>query len=91
MAGYKEISMIQETGRHPMKEEDELDVGVRGEASAIYMLDKKERRLTIEVLKRTLETEAGRKFVEKRFGKEGLKTALGLLNQMGVRISQGQV
>ena len=74
-----------------MKEENESDVGVRGETGQIYMLNKQERRLTIEILKRTLESEPGREFLEERFGKEGLKTALGLLNQMGVRISQGQV
>jgi hypothetical protein len=54
------------------------------------MLNKKERRLTIEVLKRTLESEVGREFLEKRFGKEGLKIALGLLSQMGVQITQQQ-
>jgi hypothetical protein len=73
-----------------MKEEDESDVGVRGETGELYMLNKKERRLTIEVLKRTLESEVGREFVEKRFGKEGLKIALGLLSQMGVQITQQQ-
>ena len=73
-----------------MKEEDESDVGIRGKTGALYLLTKKERRLTIEVLKRTLETEMGREFVEKRFGKEGLKTALSLLNQMGVKIGQQQ-
>jgi len=73
-----------------MKVEDESDVGVRGETGELYMLNKKERRLTIEVLKRTLESEVGREFVEKRFGKEGLKIALGLLSQMGVQITQQQ-
>ena len=73
-----------------MKEEDKSDVGVRGETGELYMLNKIERRLTIEVLKRTLESEVGREFVEKRFGKEGLKTALGLLSQMGVQITQQQ-
>ena len=73
-----------------MKEENESDVGVRGEKGEIYMLNKQERRLTIEILKRTLESEPGREFLEKRFGKEGLKTARGLLDQMGVQISQQQ-
>jgi hypothetical protein len=73
-----------------MKEEDKSDVGVRGEMGELYMLNKKERRLTIEVLKRTLESEVGREFLEKRFGKEGLKIALGLLSQMGVQITQQQ-
>jgi len=73
-----------------MKEEDESGVGVRGETGELYMLNKKERRLTIEVLKRTLESEVGREFLEKRFGKEGLKIALGPLSQMGVQITQQQ-
>ena len=68
----------------------ESDVGVRGETGELYMLNKKERRLTIEVLKRTLESDVGREFLEKRFGKEGLKIALGLLIQMGVQITQQQ-
>ncbi len=73
-----------------MKQENQSDVGIRGQTGELYMLSKKERRLTIEVLKRTLESEVGREFLEKRFGKEGLKTALGLLNQMGVQITQQQ-
>jgi hypothetical protein len=71
-----------------MKEGNESDFGVRGETGELYMLNKKERRLMVEILKRTLETEVGREFLEKRFGKEGLKTALGLLSQMGVQIIQ---
>jgi hypothetical protein len=37
-----EIFMIQESRRHPMKDEDESDVGVRGQTGELYMLDKKE-------------------------------------------------
>jgi hypothetical protein len=48
--------------------------------------------LTIEILKMTLATAAGREFVVERFGKEGLKTAAGLLEEMGLQINtqQGQ-
>ena len=88
--GVREIFMIQESRRPLMNEEEESDVGVRGETGELYLLDKKERRLTIEVLKRTLASEVGRRFLEGRFGKEGLKTALGLLNQMGVQIREQQ-
>jgi dihydrodipicolinate synthase/N-acetylneuraminate lyase len=64
--------------------------GIRGETGEIYMLTKKERILTIEVLKMALATAAGRQFLTERFGKEGLKTAAGLLEEMGVQIHQHQ-
>ena len=43
-----------------MKKKDQSDVGIRGETGELYMLNKKERILTIEVLKRILATAAGR-------------------------------
>jgi len=52
------------------------------------MLNKKERTLTREVLKRTLATAAGREFVVERFGKEGLKLATSLLEEMGVEVEK---
>ena len=73
-----------------MKKEDQSDVGIRGETGELYMLNKKERRLTIEILKVTLATAAGRQFLVERFGKEGLKVAVTLLEEMGVQISQTQ-
>jgi len=54
------------------------------------MLNKKERILTIEVLKRILATADGREFVVGRFGEDGLKVATTLLAQMGVQISKQQ-
>lgn len=54
------------------------------------MLNKKERVLTMEVLKLTLATEAGREFLLERFGKEGIKTATGLLEGMGIQVSRHQ-
>jgi len=54
------------------------------------MLNKKERLLTIEILKLTLATPAGREFLVERFGKQGLKSAAGLLEEMGVQINQAQ-
>jgi hypothetical protein len=54
------------------------------------MLNKKERVLTIEVLKMTLATEAGRKFLLERFGKQGLKIAVSLLEEMGVQVRPTQ-
>jgi hypothetical protein len=52
------------------------------------MRTKKERILTIETLKLTLATASGRVFLIERFGKGGLKTAAGLLEKMGVEISE---
>ncbi len=75
-----------------MKKNDQPEFGIRSETGEIYMLNKKERILTIEILKMTLATAAGREFVAERFGKEGLKTAVGLLQEMGLQINtqQGQ-
>ena len=68
-----------------MKTEDQSDVGIRGETGELYMLNKNERILTIEVLKLTLAAPAGREFLVERFGKEGLKMAATLLEEMGVQ------
>jgi hypothetical protein len=73
-----------------LKENNESEFGIRGENGEIYMLNKEERLLTIEILKMTLATAAGREFLVERFGKEGLKTAADLLAEMGVQISQNQ-
>jgi len=57
------------------------------------MLDKKERILTIEVLKLALATPAGIEFLVERFGKEGLKIAATLLEEMGAEAEKpkGQI
>jgi hypothetical protein len=73
-----------------MKNKNEAEFGIRRETGELYMLNKKERVLTIEVLKMTLATAAGREFLLERFGKQGLKTAVSLLEEMGVQISQEQ-
>jgi len=71
-----------------VKKSNQSEFGIRSETGEIYMLTKKERILTIEILKMTLATETGREFLIERFGKEGLKTAAGLLEEMGVQISE---
>lgn len=73
-----------------MKKNNQSEFGIRSETGEIYMLTKKERILTIEILKLTLATAAGRGFLIERFGKEGLKIAAGLLEEMGVQISRDQ-
>ena len=73
-----------------MKQGDQAELGARRETAEIYMLSKKERVLTIEILKLTLATPAGRGFLVERFGKEGLKAAAGLLGEMGIQINQAQ-
>ena len=71
-----------------MKNNDQSKIGIRSETGQIYLLTKKERILTIEILKLTLATTAGREFVAERFGNDGLKVAVGLLEEMGVQISE---
>jgi len=71
-----------------VKKNNQGEFGIRSETGELYMLNKKERVLTIEVLKMTLATEAGREFLLERFGKEGLKIAVSLLKDMGVEITQ---
>jgi hypothetical protein len=71
-----------------VKKNNESEFGIRSETGEVYMLNKKERMLTIEILGLTLATAAGREFLIERFGKEGLKTAECLLEEMGVQISK---
>jgi len=71
-----------------VKEDNESDFGIRSKTGEIYMLTKKERILTIEILKMTLATETGREFLIERFGQERLKTAAALLEEMGVPTSK---
>jgi hypothetical protein len=73
-----------------MKKNNYSEFGIRSETGEIYMLTKKERILTIEILKLTLASAAGREFVVERFGKEGIKTATGLLEEMGIQIAKQQ-
>ena len=73
-----------------MKNNNQSEIGIRSETGEIYLLTKKERILTIEILKLTLASASGREFVVERFGKDGLKVAVGLLEEMGVQISQDQ-
>jgi hypothetical protein len=71
-----------------VKNNNQSEIGIRSETGEIYLLTKKERILTIEILKLTLATSAGRNFLVERFGKDGLKVAVGLLEEMGVQISE---
>jgi hypothetical protein len=71
-----------------LKKNNESEFGIRSETGEIYMLTKKERLLTVEILKLTLATVAGREFLVERFGKEGLKTAVGLLEEMGIQVGR---
>jgi hypothetical protein len=73
-----------------VKKKDQSEFGIRRETGELYMLNKQERILMIEVLKMTLATEGGREFVVELFGKEGLKIAADLLEQMGIPITKQQ-
>ena len=73
-----------------MKKNNHSEFGIRSETGQIYLLTKQERILTIEILEIALGTAAGRGFLVERFGKEGIKTATSLLEEMGVQISEPQ-
>jgi hypothetical protein len=74
--------------RRLAKKSNQCEFVIRSETGELYLLNKQESVLTIEVLKMTLATEAGRGFLLERFGKEGLKIAVSLLEEMGVQIIQ---
>jgi len=69
-----------------VKKENQTGFGIRSKTGELYLLNKKERVLTIEVLRMTMATEAGREFLLERFGKEGPRIAVNLLKEMGVQI-----
>jgi hypothetical protein len=73
-----------------MEKDNHSEFGIREGTGELYMLNKKERTLTLEVLKLTLATPSGREFLVKRFGKEGLKIAATLLEEMGVEVGKPQ-
>jgi hypothetical protein len=73
-----------------VKKNNESEFAIRKETGEIYLLNKQERILTTEILRMTLATETGREFLIERFGKEGLKTATGLLDEMGVQVGRKQ-
>jgi len=73
-----------------VKEENQIEVGLKSEGGELYMLSKKERILLRLVLGKALESAAGRAFVEERFGKEGLALAKNFLKELGVEIKNPQ-
>ena len=70
------------------EEDEELEVTFSAETGELYLLDKKERILVREVLRLSLTTPSGKKVLEERFGKEGFKIAVSLLEQMGVTVEK---
>jgi hypothetical protein len=75
-------------GGQRVKKANEFEFGIRRETGELYLLNKQERVLTIEVLKMALAIEGGREFLLERFGKEGIKMAVSLLREMGVETTQ---
>jgi hypothetical protein len=73
-----------------MKRNNESEFAIKSQTGEIYLLNKKERILTTEILKMTLATETGREFLMERFGKGGLRIAADLLEEMGVQLNQSQ-
>lgn len=71
-----------------MKRKDQSEFGFRSETGELYLLNKQERVLTIEVLKMALATEGGREFLLEQFGQGGVEMAVSLLREMGVETTQ---
>ena len=61
-------------------------VSFRADTGELFSLNKKERKLVKEVLRLSLATPSGRKRLLDRFGEEGFRIAISLLEQMGVRL-----
>ena len=76
---------------YQMNEKNEKSVfGSRAEIGELYMLDKKERILMREVLKWILTSTSNRELVVRRFGEEGFKVAVSLLEKLGVKLKKPQ-
>ena len=75
-------------GGNRVKKNNEFNFVNRRKTGELYLLNKQERALTIEVVKMALATEGGREFLVERFGKEGVKMAVSLLRDMGVDTTQ---
>jgi len=68
------------------EQNEEPEVSFRADTGELYSLGKKERILLKEVLRLALATRSGRIKIRQRFGKEGFKMAVSLLEQMGVKV-----
>ena len=60
----------------------------REDTGELYSLDKKERILMKEVLRLSLATSSSRRRLLDRFGEEGFRIAISLLEQMGVKVEK---
>jgi hypothetical protein len=87
---FSSFKLLDASGRCSVTKNNESEFGIRRETGEIYMLTKQERILTIEILRLTLTSAAGRKILAERFGKEGLNTAARLLEEMGIQIGELQ-
>ena len=74
-----------------MNDKNEKSVfSLSAETGELYMLDKKERILMREVLKWILTSTSNRELVVRRFGEEGFKVAVSLLEKLGVKLKKPQ-
>ena len=70
------------------EQHEKPEITFRAQTGELYSLDKKERILLREVLRLSLTTPSGKKVLEERFGKDGFKIAVSLLEQMGVEVKK---
>ncbi len=72
-----------------MNEKDEKsEFSFRAEAGGLYMLDKKQRIAMREVLEWNLTNTDNRQVVVRRFGEEGFKVAVNLLEKLWVKLKK---
>jgi hypothetical protein len=62
---------------------EEPEVGFKADTGQLYMLNKRERILVREILRKTLGTTAGKQLITELFGREGLRLAETLFKEMG--------
>jgi hypothetical protein len=60
----------------------EPEIGFKADTGEVYMLNKRERILVREILRKTLRSTAGKQFIAELFGREGLRLAKSLFEEM---------
>jgi hypothetical protein len=61
---------------------DEPDIAFKADTGEVYMLNKRERILVREILRKALRSTAGKQFIVELFGREGLRLAKTLFEEM---------
>jgi hypothetical protein len=70
------------------EKDDKSEFSFRAETGGLYMLDKKQRIAMREVLEWILTNTDNRQVVVRRFGEEGFKVAVNLLEKLWVKLKK---